>query len=103
MIYDRINYIFTKEEINRLSIEDTPGNMLKVTVDVHGMKCSQAKRLINNLINVLRTSFVLRIIHGFNHGTAIRDMLSESFDNPHVAKKYLDPRNQGITFMQIAA
>lgn len=72
-------------------------------VDVHGMKCPQAKRFINNIINVVRIVFRLIIIHGYNHGTAIKEMLAQNFSNNHIYEQFPDPRNQGVTHMLIAA
>ena len=102
MIRTKLQMIFTSNEINRLSIKETPGMKLQITVDVHGMKCSQARRFINNIINTIRESFKLIIIHGYNHGTAIKEMLAENFYNSHIAEQYIDPYNQGVTHMLIA-
>ena len=95
----RLGMIFTTDEIERISIYEESEMGLKVTVNVHGMKCSQAKRFINNIINVIRRAFKLKIIHGYNHGTAIKDMLAESFYNIHIVNQYLDPYNKGVTYI----
>lgn len=71
MISTKLQMIFTKNEISRLSIKEKPGEKVQIIVDVHGIKCSQARRFINNIINSIRESFKLIIIHGYNHGTAI--------------------------------
>ena len=98
MVSTKLQMIFTKDEISRLSIKEKP----QIIVDVHGMKCSQARRFINNIINTIRESFKLIIIHGYNHGTAIKDMLADNFCNSHIAEQYIDPYNQGVTHMLIA-
>lgn len=102
MVSTKLQMIFTKDEISRLSIKETPGTKPQIIVDVHGMKCSQARRFINNIINTIRESFKLIIIHGYNHGTAIKDMLADNFCNSHIAEQYIDPYNQGVTHMLIA-
>ncbi len=103
MISRKLQMIFTNNEINRLSIKEIPGTMTQITADVHGMKCSQARRFINNIINTVRVAFQLIIIHGYNHGTAIKDMLAQNFINTHITKQHSDPYNQGVTHMFIIA
>ena len=102
MVKKRLQMILTTDEISRLKISDTEKGNVNITVDVHGMKCSQAKRFINNIINAAHTAFQLVIIHGYNHGTAIKDMLADNFKNAHITTQYQDPFNQGITHMSIA-
>ena len=99
---NKIQIIYTPEQMNRIRFSKSTGRNEQVTVDVHGMKCVEAKRFINNLINLVHDSFHLVVIHGYNHGTAIRDMLADNFDNSHVVRRYLDQRNQGMTHMVIA-
>ena len=100
-ITKKFRMIFTAEDIKRIRISETDTGESKITIDVHGMKCSQAKRFIGNVINLVHSAFHLVIIHGFNHGTAIKDMLADSFENPHIVSQYLDPMNMGVTHMQI--
>lgn len=101
-IIARLGMIFSQDDINRITVKDEAEKNLKVTVDVHGMKCSQAKRFINNIINAIRSAFKLVIIHGYNHGTAIKDMLADNFTNTHVIDQYQDPYNKGVTYMVLS-
>lgn len=103
MIRSRLELIFTQDEMHRLFIYESSDSILKIVADVHGMKCVQAKRFINNIINIVRSSFRLVIVHGFNHGTAIKDMLAETFKNAHIIERHLDTHNSGVTHMLIAA
>lgn len=79
MVHNRLRMVFTNEEISRLTISEINECRIRIVADVHGMKCSQARRFINNIINTVRVAFQLIIIHGCNHGTAIKDMLAENF------------------------
>ena len=72
MVDDRLKMILTQEEINRLKITESNSEHIKIIADVHGMKCYEARRFINNIINIVRIAFQLVIIHGYNHGTAIK-------------------------------
>lgn len=100
---EKIRLIFTSDEMSRLEIIEKKGIIIRIIVDVHGMRCYQARRFINNIINVARTTFQLVIIHGYNHGTAIKDMLAQKFRNSRIEKQHIDPYNQGVTCMFIAA
>lgn len=101
MAYKRLKMIFTTAELDRLTFNESIGE-LRITADVHGMKCRGARRFINNIINTVRIAFILIVIHGYNHGTAIRDMLYTKFKSPHITNQHLAPLNQGVTIMTIA-
>ena len=103
MVNNRLSMVFTQEEINRLTISEIDEYKIQITADVHGMKCSQARRFISNIINTVRVAIQLIIVHGYNHGTTIKDMLAENFGNTHVTEQHLDLYNQGVTHMLIAA
>lgn len=103
MVNNRLKMILTQEEISRLQITEFGTEHIKIIADVHGMKCYQAHRFINNIINTVRIAFQLIIIHGYNHGTAIKDMLADNFSNYHITEQHADPFNKGVTHMQIAA
>lgn len=103
MISDKLKVIFSPDEINRIKVIEKDRQYLLVIADVHGLKCYQAKRFINNIINLIHSAFKLIIIHGYTHGTAIKDMLQSHFYNPHILELFPDFQNQGVTHMIIAA
>lgn len=103
MLVGKLNMIFTSDEMARLNVNNSMDGSIQIIVDVHGMKCCQVRRFINNIINIVRETFRLIIIHGYNHGTAIKEMLNQNFSNPHIRKQYNDLYNQGITHMLIVA
>lgn len=103
MIRTRLKMVLTQSEMNRIKISESRSGKIRITADVHGMKCYEARRFINNIINIVRIAFRLVIIHGYNHGTAIKEMLAQNFSNDHIYEQFPDPRNQGVTHMLIAA
>lgn len=103
MVRNTLNLVFTRDEMERLTIVECAGKDPRIIADVHGMKCRQARRFINNIINIVRGAFQLIIIHGYNHGTAIKDMLLEQPINSHISEQHVDPLNKGITHMLIVA
>ena len=98
---ERLAFIFSVEELRRINVSVNKKRMM-VVVDVHGLKTYEAKRFINNIINVIKTEFTLIVIHGYNHGTAIKDMLNGCFSNNHVKEKFGDSSNPGITYLLVA-
>ena len=103
MIRTRLKMVLTQSEMNRIKISESRSGKIRITADVHGMKCYEARRFINNIINIVRIAFQLVIIHGYNHGTAIKEMLAQNFSNDHIYEQFPDPRNQVVTHMLIAA
>ena len=103
MIISRLRMVLTNDELDRITVKERESEKIRITADVHGMKCYEARRFINNIINIVRTAFQLVIIHGYNHETAIKEMLAQNFSNDHIYEQFPDPRNQGVTHMLIAA
>ncbi len=99
----RLELILPVNEYMRLTFTDLDGVSTQMVADVHGMKCYEARRFINNTIAIVRTDFQPTVIHGYRHGTAIRDMLADNFKNSHVREQYQDHFNQGLTHMIITA
>lgn len=98
IIRNRLSIIFTTDELNRLTFNQDH-NGVEIIADVHGMKCFQAKRFINNILNMNNHKIKLTVIHGYNHGTAIKDMISTGLDNNHIIHTYNDKKNIGRTFI----
>ncbi len=94
--------IYPGDEVTRIQISQKNNGELSVVVDVHGMKCRQAERFINNLINIARCQFVMTVIHGYNHGTAILEMVRNELNNRHIVNRYTDNYNRGVTYLAIA-
>ena len=102
MIRKRLQMILTPQELNRIVVRGSDDS-LQIRVDAHGLTRAEARMLINNVILIPHTNFNLLVIHGFNHGTAIKEMLETDFDNGHILSHSVDPFNKGVTHMQIAA
>ena len=98
---DKLRMICSLDDIGRLQIKGDE-NTVDVVVDVHGMKCVQARRFLNNIIALMEGAFRVIVIHGYNHGTAIKDMLADNFNNKHIMKRLSDPYNHGVTYLLCA-
>lgn len=101
VLMESLSVLYPVDDIHRLSFIHSADRPV-LLVDVHGMKCRQAEQFINNIINLAHGSFTMTVIHGYNHGTAISDMVRNKLANSHIAKRSPDKYNQGITYLMIA-
>ena len=95
-----IRTIFTQNEIDRITSKIRNGEPT-VTVDVHGMTVKDARRMLLNLLAMDREGYDLRVIHGYNRGTAIKDMIRDDLPNPRVVGKIEPPHNPGETLLVV--
>lgn len=98
----RMNFLRPEGEENRIRQIDEEEGRVHIVVDLHGLTVAQAKRLLNNIIAMIRCPFSLEIIHGYHHGTAIRDMIYQDLDNPKITSRHLNMCNPGITLAEVA-
>ena len=97
----RFNSLFSASDLSRLTILENNGE-ITIKLDVHGLSQYQAKRFIQNVINLgLGERFTLTIIHGYRHGVAIKTML-EGYTHTHIIQKYYDSQNPGVTHLSVA-
>ena len=100
-ILSRMSFILAGDNLKRVSIEQR-NNMNYIYVDLHGMSCKIANRVVRSIIAMYRFSFVLVLIHGFNHGTALKEMIRNSIENSRIKSITSPDYNPGITYMQLA-
>lgn len=103
MIDCRLRMIFTVDELKRITLNTSDHGSLFIVVGIHGMTCREVRRFINNIINVIMCPFKLEVIHGYTHGTAIKEMLATNFRNIRITERYSDTYNYGVTYMSLAA
>lgn len=96
----KMKMIFTKEEIARIT-EKIQGDVHMLTVDVHGLKVKEAKRFLNNLIAVNSEAYDIRVIHGYNHGTAIKEMVRTELESTRLLEKKSVRHNPGQTILKM--
>ena len=96
---ERMLFLFSNDEVSRISLHEKYGKVT-IFIDVHGLKVREARRLIKNVISLNREKNDICVIHGFNHGTAIKEMISEE-DFGNVTKKEVKG-NKGRTLLLCA-
>ena len=100
----KLNFVIYGDNKWRLYDFTVDGNGIpKVRLNVHGMTVREAKVFILNVVNVIHGTMALEVIHGFNHGTAIRDMLAGENFSGRLTERYCPGKNPGMTNMRIAA
>ena len=88
---------FIRKELDRIC--EAKNRIIRI--DLHGMSCSDARRFLNNVINVLQESGILQIIHGCNQGTVLQNMIRNDYTNNHIKTMILNSKNNGVTYLQI--
>ena len=69
-----------------------------ITIDVHGMNLYQARiKIQSTLRRADKGVYRIRIVHGFNDGTAIKDMIADEFTNHYKVQRVISGLNQGQT------
>lgn len=87
------------EDLRRINIIDNE----EIAVDLHGLGTKDSLVLMNNIINLNRNQCSIEVIHGFNHGTALKDMINGRFYNRRVVSMKPAPNNPGVTVLECAS
>ena len=95
---DRMRLVLSQTDLSR--IKRTEASVIQI--DIHGMTCREAKRFLNNVLNLLLEPMTVRVIHGCNRGTALQAMVRQDFSNSHIKAINLDIRNNGVTYLLVA-
>ncbi len=98
----KLSILFTKEEINRIK-ERIMGGTKDITVDLHGLTVREARRMIGNLVALNRDECSFKLVHGYNHGTAIKQMIWNDFKNNRIVSMETEKRNPGKTVIRCRA
>lgn len=57
-------------------------------VDIHGLTAEEAKRRLEHLLNTAPKNVTeIRVIHGYNGGQVLRDMVRHRLKHPRIAAK----------------
>ena len=99
----RLGFIIYGDNKWRIRIRKTETGIPEVTYDAHGQTVKEAKRTIENIVNGRFSPLRLNVIHGYNHGTAIKSMLSEETFCGRLTERNTPKNNPGITKMVISA
>lgn len=95
---ERFEMMLSDKEMSRVSVSANDG----FYVDIHGMSCQQASRFLRNLIALVKTACEMTVIHGYNHGQALKDLVRKGRLSSRVVKTESVDWNPGVTKLMIA-
>ena len=71
-----------------------------ITVDLHGLRRDEAEKKIEKVLSEAGSgTYQIRLIHGFNRGTNLKEMIYDSFRYDKKVKRIMPGDNQGITIL----
>jgi len=91
----RFMMVLCKDDMDRIKFSGEN----ELTVDLHGLGAKASIILLNNIINLNRASCDIKVIHGFNHGTALKDVVNSRFFNPRIKGRAVVANNPGMTIL----
>lgn len=94
----RFQMILPKMQFERIKEDNEEGFI----VDVHELHKGETKRMINNMINVTTQPCRITVIHGYNSGTVLLEMIRKELNNPKIKHITTVAYNPGETFLEIA-
>ena len=100
---ERISFLFSKEDIARIKFSVQKDGKKLVTVDMHGLRAKDARKFIKNLVAINKEGYDMCFIHGYNHGTAIKEIIWNEKLNNRITDKRGIQKNPGITYLSVAA
>ena len=96
----KLEFLFTKELLGRISY---PEQEDMVVIDLHYLTCRDAEKLVKNVIALTDGSFTMELIHGYNSGTKIKELLYTSEISSRIKDRKSPGYNLGVTQLTIAA
>lgn len=101
-LQDKLSFIFFGEDSWRLRVTQTDESSIPaILIDVHGMKAREAERTLWNVINIVREPLCMTVVHGYRHGTVIKDVLAKETFAGRLKSRYCPKDNPGLTVLRI--
>lgn len=103
-VVDRIRFLIYGDAAWRVNVLKDADEKPYIVLNAHGMTVAETRKMINDIVRLIYCDTIgIKVIHGFNHGTAIKDMIaSESFGD-RLVRKYTPGSNPGVTYMEFAS
>ena len=100
--YERMASVLSSQEMARITEGQAASHTENYMIDLHGLKRKEAKRFLNNIVNLTTKTTELHVIHGYNHGTVLKDMIREELSNPKIREVRPSFFNLGETILKVA-
>lgn len=101
-ILSMMTMIMNQEDISRFKVGQSKSGETLISVDLHKLNKKKAERLLRNTININRSPFIFRIIHGFNNGTVLKNLVNHELTHKRIQDSFINIDNPGVTYLKIA-
>ncbi len=96
--FDRLGV--RKEYARLVSFNLLDGKTL--TVDFHGCSKGEVEEILEHLLTEVKSPVqFLRLVHGYSHGTVLRDYIRTELDHPRIASVQRTFENDGVTILEL--
>ena len=98
-----ISFITAGKYAGRTSVSWDEFGRLNIRMDLHELHKRDVEVLMKNLLLITKgVPFTLDLIHGYNHGTVLRDYIREELESPRIQEMYCPYYNEGETILKVA-
>lgn len=101
-LLEKMQMILTVEEFVRCKLTEKDGEQC-IEIEMHGLTRITGRRLVNNVINLTRGEYTIILIHGFNSGTVLKEMIRGTKLCSRVVKMMSPSHNPGVTYLKVVA
>ncbi|HHW95556.1 MAG TPA: hypothetical protein GX736_06490 [Mogibacterium sp.] len=71
-----------------------------ITVDLHGLYTDEAIKVIDRTLkNADETTYQIKLVHGYNRGTSIKNMITDEYKYHPKVKRIQPGDNLGVTIL----
>lgn len=71
-----------------------------ITVDLHGLYQDEAIKVIDRTLkNSDQTTYQIKLVHGFNRGTSLKDMIFNEYRYHSKVRRIQPGENLGVTIL----
>jgi len=100
-IMTKLSFIMWGEDLNRFAVTVNEDGEIVIRVDLHHLTKKVAEKVLQSIISVNRFPFTLDVIHGYNHGTVLLEMIRNEFSHQRIQRIYSNSYNPGETYLVI--
>lgn len=89
---------------NNIVVTTNVRQELDLQIDLHSLTLEVANNVLLNILNITQLSInQIKLIHGYNKGTILKNFIVNDFTHSRIYKKEVDATNEGITLLKLKA
>lgn len=101
-IFDRMTFILNRDEFGRVKVYKDVDDVAVLQLDLHLMTKDAVRMLLDKTILMMRFPFRLDLIHGFNNGVVLKNLIKYEYINDRITAIYTPDYNPGRTILEVA-